>query len=44
MPDGGQDEHDDHPVGTYACNAPGSEHTQRADKGCMIFVKFGLFL
>ena len=38
-----QDEHGDYPAGTYVRNAPGSEHTPRAENGCMIVVKLGQY-
>jgi len=38
-----QDEHGDHPPGTYVRNPPTSSHTPCSDGGCMIFVKLWQF-
>jgi quercetin dioxygenase-like cupin family protein len=38
-----QDQHGDYPAGTYVRNPPGTEHTPRADPGCMIIVKLGQY-
>src|SRR5262252_7233867 len=38
-----QDEHGDHPAGTYVRNPPTSSHTPGSEPGCTIFVKLWQF-